>query len=123
MSESTNPIDSTEALFKAAPRKTSSIKVGNGEIGVIELSVSDRFAFQKFAKQHPDDQELCFAWLMTRCCPLLRGTSVTELREKLDPTVITAGGLAALSLSGLLDDDKKKPKGSAQSDDSSTASH
>ena len=109
-------IDNAEALFKAAPRKEGYFKVGDEQIKVVELSVTDRLEFGEFTKEFPKDKELAFAFLLSRSCQILRGKTPADIKDRLSPELLAAGALETLALSGMFTE--KKP--SAQKDDSST---
>lgn len=109
-------IESAEQLFKAAPRKEGFFIVNGEEIKVIELSVLDRLEFSEFCKEFPKDKDLAFSFLLSRACPLLKGKTPADIKDRLSPEVLTAGGLEVLALSGVFQE--KKPL--AESEDSST---
>jgi hypothetical protein len=99
---------SKEELFKAAPRASAEIKIGDGVIvTVLEMSVMTRLNFVDFCKANKNNNELCQAWLVQQCTPVLQHSTAREVLAGLKPEFVTGAFLAIQEISGvnIKDDD------------------
>ena len=103
-------IKDKEALFSAAPRKKAKVKIGDSYLEVVEMSVADRIAFVEFNKDADDD--LSYAFLISRCCPAMAGTDPEEIRKRLNPTALMDIGVKVMELSTAEKKPLRKKKGS-----------
>ena len=90
-------IASKESLFKAAPRRSGVVDVGDESLEVVEMSVTDRIDFIDYAKESGD--ELAYAFLASRCCGVLEGSTPEEIKNSLDPIVLVSIGSKIMELS------------------------
>ena len=102
-------INSKEELFKIAGRKKGSIEIKGSTLELTEMSVEDRFDFVDYARANKSDLSICYAFLVSRCCPALNGTSPEEIKSELGSDVLASAAIKVQELSGLLGDSKKKP--------------
>lgn len=98
-----------DSLFKVAGRKRGSIDIDGNTLELTEMDVDTRFDFVDFAKQNKGDLGICYAWLMSRCCPALEGVSPEEIKANLGSDVLASAAIKIQDLSGLLESSKKKP--------------
>ena len=99
-------IDDKERLFAAAPRKKDVVEVGGDPVEVLEMLGRDRIDFVEFAKENSNNIDRSYAFLASRCCPVLLGVGIEEIERRLDPVVLAEIGNKVIELSGAAE--KKK---------------
>lgn len=102
-------ITNKEQMYKAAPRNSAVVAVGSGEVLVTEMRVRDRLAFIAYAKEHPNDEDLVYAFLVSRCCAAVEGVDPAEIKERIGSLALNVLGTKIMELSGLLTE-KKPPR-------------
>lgn len=85
-------------VYKQAPRKSQSFKIGNVTVDLIEPSLKDQVDWSKISEKHGENSEYIFGFLISRCCSVFKGESPEDIIQNLDPTVLMEMGNVILGM-------------------------
>lgn len=103
-------LNTADEVFRAAGRKSAMVPMGSGETVVMEMDTRDRLEFLPFAKANKDDEDLVFAFLLSRCCPALKGIAPLEIRDRISTQALSGAAIKIMELSGMAEEKKRSAR-------------
>lgn len=78
-------------IIKSAPRGVAYYKIGEHQVTLREMSVSQQFQWEDVRKEHEDDLEKLYTYLIKMCCDEFAEADIEEIAELSPSHIINMG--------------------------------